>query len=223
MKGKTKTLLPFLARAPWTLCLTAFILVANLGVFPGMPQGASVITGLLELDREAVGRGEVWRLLTGNLVHWSPAHLWLDAGAFLFVGLLFERHLGKAYPWILLGSALAVGLGVLFLGADVSVYRGLSGVDSGQFAAALLREFVRARDPGELLPFLLAALIFAAKLTYEGITGEWLFGGGGLGDLGIPVPISHIAGTLGALGVLLTSLPRAHHEPWFRAAGSRRP
>ncbi len=53
---------------------------------------------------------------------------------------MYERQVGRHYPWILLASGLAVGLGVLWLLPDMNLYRGLSGVDSGQFAAVVCVE-----------------------------------------------------------------------------------
>ena len=100
---------------------------------------------------------------------------------------------------MLLGSGLAVGLGVLAFRPDMGWYRGLSGVDSGQFAAAVVVEMVRARGFRELALVVPAALVFAVKIAYECATGTMMFGTEGLGYLGTPLATAHVAGTVGAV------------------------
>ena len=190
--------------APWTLGLSVAIVVLNLGVVAGAPVFAGELLDGLEFDREAILAGQAWRLLTGNLVHWSWQHLALAVGAFLAVGLLFERGLGRLYPWVLLTAAVAVGAGLLLFAPEVSLYRGLSGVDSGQFAVAVLHEIRLVRAGRQLLLPVGAALVFGVKMLYECLTGTMMFGTESLGDIGIPLPVAHVAGTLGALVALGT-------------------
>jgi rhomboid family GlyGly-CTERM serine protease len=96
---------------------------------------ANRLIHLLQYDRDAVQSGEFWRLVTGNLVHWGREQFWLDAGAFLVIGLLFEPKLGRRTLWLILSSSVAVGAGIFLLLPDLQTYRGLSGVDGGLFAA----------------------------------------------------------------------------------------
>jgi rhomboid family GlyGly-CTERM serine protease len=203
--------------APWTIALCAVLLGLNWRLFTGEAGGSGGFIELLELDRRAVLAGEVWRLLGGSLVHWSAAHFLLDAGAFLAVGLLFERRLGRAYPWILLASALAVGLSIFVVAPQVACYRGLSGADSGQFAAALACELAATRGRPLRERFLAgaAALVFALKLAYEVAAGRMFFGTEALGDIGLPLPLSHVAGVAGALAAVgvAASLRRSGRAP----------
>ena len=192
--------------APWTVATGLLVAIASLGLVAPDP-------GILEFDREALHRGELWRLLTGSFVHWSGGHLVLDLGAFLAVGLLFERSLGRRYPAVLAGALAAVGV-LLLLDPRIERYRGLSGVAAGQYAAALAAEIVRGRDewrrrrrgspglhvpPGLALPAA-AALLFALKVATEWGSGTLLLGTERLGDLGEPLPSAHLAGVIGALG-----------------------
>ncbi len=188
-----------LTAAPWTLAVGALTLILNVGfAVPSFGPGTRLIE-VMQFDREAIAAGEVWRVLTGNLVHWSAEHLWLDVGAFLVVGLLFERSVGRNYPWLLLASASAVGIAILLLRHDLSWYRGLSGVCSGQFAVALVAELRRTRDWRQIALTGAAALVLVLKIGYECITGQMFFGTESLGELGTPVPLAHLAGTLGAI------------------------
>jgi len=189
---------------PWTLGLSAAMVVANLGVLPSAPAIGQGLLGWLQFDRQAALQGQVWRLVTGNLVHWSFEHFLLDAGAFLVVGLMCERSLGRRYPWILAACGLAVGGGILVLSPHVEVYRGLSGVDSGQFVAALWAEAALARrEPRRWVWLAPVAAIFTVKIFFECATGGMFFGTEALGDIGLPVPLAHAAGASAALGGLL--------------------
>ncbi len=177
--------------------------VVNVGLFPHVPEALSQLPSALQLDRQAILQGQLWRLATGNLVHWSAEHFLLDVGAFLVVGLMYERYLKRQYPWILLASALAVGCGVLLFLPEMGVYRGLSGVDSGQFAAALCAEiFLAARRPRRWIWALPAATIFVIKIAYECCSGQMFFGTESLGNIGLPTPLAHAAGTVAALASL---------------------
>lgn len=147
-----------------------------------------------ELTRD----GGVWRLLTGHLAHYSLYHFAVDAGTLLVVGRLVERHWG-ARRWALVcaASALSISLAFLLFETRLDVYRGLSGLDCTAFAAMLSIEARRHRGPALAL-----AVVFAAKLAYEQITGGFLFPSTGWGDMGSPVLSAH---TVGALGGFLGS------------------
>jgi rhomboid family GlyGly-CTERM serine protease len=168
----------------------------------------------LQFDRDAILAGQLWRLVTGNLVHWSMEHFLLDVGAFLVVGVMVEGHLKQNYLWILLAAAVAVGCGVLALAPEMTVYRGLSGVDSGQFAAALCIESAAAlRDRRRWIWVAPAMSIFVLKIVYECTSGQMLFGTESLGDIGIPTPVAHAAGAAAAValicGTMLVQSPTA--------------
>lgn len=186
-------------RCPWTLGLGMLMLLVNFGV-SGTPSFGGWLAHGLEFDRQAILDGQVWRLVTGNLVHWSPEHFYLDVGAFLLVGWLYEPLSGRRYPWLLLSAGLAVGVGLLLFLPELKTYRGLSGVDSGQFVGALLIEVAAARgQPVRWLWAAPAATIFLVKILYECGTGNLFFGTESLGDIGTPVPLAHLAGAAAVL------------------------
>jgi rhomboid family GlyGly-CTERM serine protease len=196
---------------PWTLGLCAAMLLANVGLLPHAAEAGRSLIGWLEFDRQAILQGQLWRLITGNLVHWSVEHFLLDVGPFLIVGLLYERSLRRQYPWFLLGSALAIGASVLLFLPEVETYRGLSGVDSGQFALAVCVELGLARrEPRRWVWLAPAAAIFVAKIFWESTTGRMFFGTESLGDIGVPIALAHVAGTAAAI-LLSIRLPSAVH------------
>ena len=194
-----------LSSAPWTATLALGVAVLNLGLF--LPW---LDLNVLEYDRQAFERGEIWRVVTGSLVHWSGGHLLLDLGALVVAGVLFERSLGIRYPSVLLGAFAAVSV-LLILDPAIVRYRGLSGVAAGQYAAALVAEIRHhGRDIGRdrvlsqlsLVATVCAALLFAAKLAVEFATGDLILGTARFGDIGRPLPVAHLAGVAGALSAV---------------------
>jgi membrane associated rhomboid family serine protease len=77
--------------------------------------GAMVSAGLV---KEAVREGEVWRLLTAELMHGHPLHFLFNFMALLAVGRLVEMHGHPAYvPTIFLFSALSASVFSFYLSA----------------------------------------------------------------------------------------------------------
>ncbi|MHB8902511.1 MAG: rhombosortase, partial [Thermoguttaceae bacterium] len=102
------------------------------------------LAGWLQYDRTAVNGGQVWRLLTCQLTHWSWDHLFWDAAALLFLGWVLERQ-DRRSLLICLGLSVVLIPAVVHIGLpDLATYRGLSGIDSAVFvllAVTLLRRF----------------------------------------------------------------------------------
>ncbi len=60
------------------------------------------------LVKHAVRDGELWRLLTGPLLHGGTMHIWMNGGALLATGRLIEVHSRREYlPLTFLVAALA--------------------------------------------------------------------------------------------------------------------
>lgn len=170
------------------LSLTAVLIVSQIA---GLRES-------LEYQRAAVLRGELWRLLTDNLVHLGWMHLSRDvAGLFLIWGL-FEGWLEeRTWFCVLVGSALAVGVGLLAFSPGISWYVGVSGALFGMFSAGALS--LSLKHPlygGGLL--LGAAAVIAWTLHTGALPGETA----GLG--GKVVPQAHLYGAIGgAVSVLI--------------------
>lgn len=165
---------------------------------------ASGLRGALEYRRAAVLHGEVWRVLSGSLVHLGWAHLARDlAGLFLIWGLL-ARHLDEL-EWlgVLLVSFVSVGAGLLAFSPEIAWYVGISGVLFGLFTAGALLEW-RARPiyAGALLAGMVGVIIWT--LMRGTLPGETV----GLG--GRVVPQAHLYGAMGgAAAVTLRGALRA--------------
>ncbi|HEV7786583.1 MAG TPA: rhomboid family intramembrane serine protease [Thermoanaerobaculia bacterium] len=147
--------------------------------------------------------GEVWRLLTGQLVHWTPRMATFDAGMLLALAIWLELRGDRRL--LVTGLALGGGLTALAvhtLSPDLLVYRGSSGVASALFVLAAVR-IADTPDPRLRILAIAAGVLFLAKAAFESIAGQTLFAGP-LPPRVHVVPLAHL---LAGLGGLVTALP----------------
>lgn len=184
-------------REPGSVLFLALLVPLVAGIVLVAPGAA----GLFELERTRLLDGELWRLLTGHLAHYSSEHWLLDALAFLALALTCARRAPARTAATLALAALAIPLAVLAFLPEMQRYRGLSGLDSALFGLCLALEL---RTPGSRQA-LLAGALFAAKLAFELFTGRALF----LDSLALgftPVPLAHAFGA--SVGLALGLAPR---------------
>jgi rhomboid family GlyGly-CTERM serine protease len=157
------------ARVPVTLtmamCAVAIACVPSVGE-------------MLEFDRTRIAAGEIWRLATGHLTHWSVEHLQWDLVMFVTVGAVCEIRNPRRMRLCVVAAAASVSAVVFFGFPTMEAYRGLSGIDTALFtllAVDLLRDAWRHRNftVATAAGFFLAG--FAVKTAYEAITGQALF------------------------------------------------
>lgn len=107
---------------------------------------------LLRYDRAAVLSGELWRLLTGHLVHLGWSHLWLNLAGLVLVWLLCAEALSLRMWWLLLAlCATGCSLGLLLWNPELQWYVGLSGVLHGLLVAGALAGLFKGRADNWLL------------------------------------------------------------------------
>jgi len=177
----------------WPLALAACALAAYLS--PGL-------SAILIYDRSAILGGELWRLITGNWVHFSASHLSYDVIALGAAGWLIESRGYRFFAALCGVAALAIGLAIFVALPDLAQYGGLSGVAMASavyLALHGLREASRWRW--------ICVGIFAlslARLLFD------VFGGGLAlidweGEAVINVPLSHFVGATAGLAMYLWS------------------
>ena len=148
-------------------------------------------------DRAEIAGGEIWRLVTGHLVHLSWGHTWLNVIALLLMTLLLD-DLMRAHDWIIafLFAAATIDAGLFFLEPGVAWYVGLSGSLHG---VMIVGAVAMLRSNSTMAIVLLIGI--ASKLMWE----QWLG----------PIPLSESTsgGTVlvdahlyGAIGGILASL-----------------
>lgn len=122
----------------------------------------------LEYQRQTIGSGELWRLVTGHLVHLGWGHLLMNLLGFWLIWHLFLRQdtglIVCAGGLLLL--TLGTSLGLYLFSPGIAWYRGLSGVLHGVLLWSLLREM----KPYPLSSGILLGLLMA-KLLWEQTSG----------------------------------------------------
>lgn len=156
---------------------------------------------ILDLDRGALARGEVWRLLTGHLTHWSFDHLAWDVLAFAVLGAACEIVDRRRFLLCLAVASVTISLGLVWLLPGIETYRGLSGVDA---SLLVLLTVSLARPGADGAPWIRIAGFgalgaFVAKVAFEVVTGRAVFVAAA-GDV-VTVPLAHVLGA--AVGLAL--------------------
>lgn len=151
---------------------------------------ASCAGNALQYERS----GGAWRLLTGQMVHWTPRMALFDLGMLLGLGAWLEirgdRRLAAAS--LALGAVLTAV--AVHLSPDLSIYRGSSGMASALFVLAAFR-IADSPDPWTRALAVAAVALFLAKAVFESLAGQTLFAGP-LPDGVRVVPLVHLLGGL---------------------------
>ena len=151
---------------------------------------ASLAPDALALDRASLENGEVWRLWTGHLVHWSQAHFVMDVGVACLLALV-----ARVPPtWLL--AAPCLGVGVLLLDPSLTSYAGLSGLLHGWAMALALEHATRGASVSTRQVGTLAVVALLAKLLVDPLGVQSLVIDADLG--GRPAYIAHALGVLWA-------------------------
>jgi rhomboid family GlyGly-CTERM serine protease len=133
----------------------------------GLQVGGDGVRVALQYDREAIGEGQVWRLLTGHLVHLGWRHAVLNVTGLFIVAVafrgMFERH---AWMIVGLGSLAAVDIGLMTGSPELLWYVGLSGVLHGVVSAAAVGLLAQRRALGAI-----ALGVVAIKVVHENWSG----------------------------------------------------
>jgi membrane associated rhomboid family serine protease len=191
-------------RAPW---LTIGF-VAAAGVLSVWPEGVAA----LGYQRAS---GEVWRALSAQLVHDTPAMAALDLGVLALCGGWLERRARSLAACAGGLAVLGVAVTVHWLQPQVLHFAGSSGVAAALFTAAVLRLAATTRSYGVRalsLGVVAAALAKAALEQWAGLGAAGPHWVGGPPVLGA----AHIAGSLA--GLCVVALDRYGRAP---SRGSR--
>ena len=166
-------------------------------VAAALVQACPAAQAVLEFDRRAVAGGQVWRLVTSHLTHWSWVHLAWDMGSLVTLCWIVRRR-ERLVLTVAAAASVAIGLAVYALAPDIGVYRGMSGVNYALLGWALLEPNA---EPDRQLRIARLALLATtvAKVAHEWTTSAslpWVQ----LPDGVTVVAAAHAAGL--AIGVL---------------------
>jgi rhomboid family GlyGly-CTERM serine protease len=147
----------------------------------------------LAWERAGILHGELWRLWSGHLVHYSLSHAAADTLVLLAMGWYAEPLIGsRRFGLLLAGAAILLSLGLLALAPALSEYRGASGL--AVLTAVLGGVLAWRRQPASRPMLGCAALALAAKTSWEACAHTAAFT-----DLPPGVAVAWQAHLLGAL------------------------
>ena len=123
-------------------------------------QSAGLVS-TFQFDRGLIDQGHYWLLLSGHLVHLNWAHWAFNMAGLVIVAVFFSLY-GSLLDWlfVLLFSAVVIGLGLYWFHPELIWYVGLSGVLHGLFMYGAIREIRFYPVSGYILLLLLSAKLF---------------------------------------------------------------
>jgi rhomboid family GlyGly-CTERM serine protease len=159
--------------------------------------------GALLYDRDAILRGEVWRLWTGHWVHFSASHLCWNLGVLLVAGTGLElARPGLLRRYTLLAAPL-ISAAFLVVAPAMQAYGGLSGLATG--VVTLLAPVKISDGPRDRAWWFAILGLVAAKILIDARHESPLFSEFASPD----IRTSAWAHALGAgVALLLIALPR---------------
>ena len=123
-------------------------------------------TQALVYQRELITTGEVWRLLSGHLLHTNGYHLLLNLAGLLMLWALHGRFYSiKNYIVLFLFCSIMTSIGIYVFDPTLIQYVGLSGVLHGIFVFGALMD-INAKDKSGYLLFLGVWLKIAHEQYY---------------------------------------------------------
>ena len=194
-----------MSRIPWGVLAAVLVAAALHACAAGVA---------LQYERAAVTAGEPWRLVSGQLVHWSDAMATADLLLVLLVGAIVECHARRTLLVAMGLGVTASALAVHLAARSVEVYRGSSGVGCALLVCAAA--VVWRRSGGAVAVVALALLVI--KLVAE-LAGIPL---GGTLPAGVqPVPAVHLAGAVAGL-LAAVVFPGPRRVEWRSPEGGRK-
>lgn len=168
----------------------AVVLTGCMAGLQALPPGWRA---LLAYDRALVSGGELWRLLTSNLIHLGWGHLALNGAGLLIMAWLFagERRTG-IWAADLVICSLATAGGLYLFNPEVRWCVGMSGALHGLFVVGAIGWMTTGIGPGKWL-----ILGIALKLAWEQFVGEMPLTGDIVGAR--VVTDAHVWGSVGGL------------------------
>lgn len=202
---KSKELKSLLNPFRITIVTALLLFICNAGfLFSGEQNPCFQAMGsFLTYDRDLILNGQIWRLITCHLVHWSPEHFFLDVSVFLALGVAFEQRIGHRYWQILFAAGLLISMTLLIFQSGIETYRGISGLINAQIILGT-GLYIFDKHSGKITKrlYLSVFCLHLIKTGYEVFFQDSIFSTESLGDLGLFTPLAHVTGVFVALGLL---------------------
>ncbi len=125
-----------------------------------------LFTQTLVYQRQLITEGEIWRLISGHLLHTNGYHLLLNLAALFMLWALHGRFYSiKNYSALFLLCSLFTSAGIYYFEPTLIQYVGLSGVLHGIFVFGAIMD-INAKDKTGYLLFLGVWLKIAHEQFY---------------------------------------------------------
>lgn len=157
-------------------------------------------TASLFYEREALLRGEVWRALTGHLMHYSGSHLFWNLAVWIPAGAWAEQIAPRSTRGVMLTAAIVISAGILVLDRALDTYGGLSGMAAALLGFLALLQLERTPRGRWIWGGVL--ILLGGKIVVETVTRETALAHFASPEIQ-PVPLAHLIGVMVAVGWFL--------------------
>jgi rhomboid family GlyGly-CTERM serine protease len=150
---------------------------------------------LLIYDRGAIASGQLWRLATGHLVHFSAGHAFWNIGVLILAGWALKVRKRRGFGVLMTSAAVTSGAALFLIQPSIVRYGGLSALAT----AAVVYLCLDGMRRGNSARWIWAALLCltAMKIPVEAAAGHSLFADAGQTGFEV-VPLVHLAGGITA-------------------------
>ena len=197
MVTESETTAPTPPARAWPIATRAIALVS--AVIFCLP----VLNSGLIYNRDRILHGQIWRVWTGHLVHYSSSHFLWNLVIFVAAGCWLELIRPRSARWFYLACPPVIAFTLLIGEPALEIYAGLSGLASG---VLVFLAFVQlSENNAEPTWFWVGVFgLVMVKIALETVTGAPLlvhdFAGFRV------VPLAHISG--GCSGILAWAITR---------------
>ena len=160
----------------------------------------NALSSLFVYDREAIFRGELWRLITSHFVHFGSMHLIYNIVVFGIIGWIIECKGYKYFGLLCLLMACSISATLIVHDPDMVFFGGLSGIACGSIVYCSLL-FLSEPPPWRTISIFTIIFLFL-KISLETYSDGSLLPYWGTQDF-VPMPLSHIAGSVTAFILFL--------------------
>jgi rhomboid family GlyGly-CTERM serine protease len=176
---------------------TCFILGLSI-ISSALPE----VSSALIYDRVALFKGEVWRLFSSHLVHFTDLHLFYNLMAFGIAGGIIEYRGYQHFVLLCLLMAFFISVCLMVMKPDMIYYGGLSGLASGSIYYLALFG-LRESQPWRLV-CILTLFFVPIKIFLEIAMSQSILAYSAPFRI---MPISHLIGCLVALFLFFARCP----------------
>lgn len=166
------------------------------------------IASVLIFDREALLKGEIWRLFSSHCVHLTINHLIYNLFVFAAAGWIVERKSGHLMFFLYILMAFVICMALLIFNPGMMVYGGLSGIACGLIYYCAL--FKRKEEHWKIICYFIT-IGLPVKIAFEIYSNASVLPYWGHQPFVI-MPVSHVMGVATAflfyLGTKLKPIPK---------------